>query len=203
MGFMNASCSFTRLRIIDPIPDGFWQSVPAKLKQFAMRDIDAATDERAFGWVCFDDMLDVDWHAAPPEKGEYLAFSLRLDTRRVPPAVFKKHFAMAQREEMAKMREMGKTYLSRERKSELKDHVKARLLRHFLPIPAEFNVLWNTTGQVIYFASTQSKMVDMFREYFTLTFDLRLEPLTPYQLAAGMLDEAGLRALDKLEATVF
>jgi hypothetical protein len=203
MGFMNASCSFTRLRIIDPIPAGFWQSVPAKLKQFALRDIDATADERAFGWVSFDDMLDPDWHSAPPEKGEYLAFSLRPDTRRIPPAVFKKHFPIAQREEMARLRDMGKTYIARERKNELKDQVKARLLRHFLPIPAEFNVVWNTNAQTIYFASTQTKMVDLFREHFTLTFDLRLEPLTPYQLAAGMLGEADIKALDKLEATVF
>ena len=203
MGFMNASCSFTRLRIIDPAPAGFWQTVPTRLKQFALRDIDSTTDERAFGWVSFDDMLDPGWHGAPPEKGEYLAFSLRLDTRRIPPAVFKKHFTIAQREEMAKLRDMGKTYIARERKSELKDQVKARLLRRFLPIPAEFNVAWNTNAQIVYFASTQTKMVDLFREYFTLTFDLRLEPLTPYQLAAGMLDEAALRALDKLEVTVF
>jgi hypothetical protein len=148
-------------------------------------------------------MLDTEWHTAPPEKGEYLVFSLRLDTRRIPPAVFKKHLAIAQREEMARLREMGKTYISRERKSELKDLVKSQLLKHFLPIPAEFNVIWNTNTQCAYFASTQAKMVDMFREYFTLTFDLHLEPLQPYQLAASMLDEAGLDALDRLEATVF
>ena len=203
MGFMNASCSFTRLRVIDPLPAGFWQSVPAKLRQFALRDIDAATDVRALGWVSFDDMLDSDWRAASPEKGEYLAFSLRLDTRRIPPAVLKKHLTIARREETAKLRDLGKTFLSRERKSELGDQVKARLLRHFLPIPAIFNVVWNTRSHIIYFASTQAKTVDLFREYFTRTFDLRLEPLAPRQLAAGMLDESGLQALDALEATVF
>lgn len=203
MGFLNASSSFTRFRIADPVPATLWPTLPDKLKQFCFRDIDNTSDERSWGWVCFDDMLDTAWRTAPPEKGGYIAFSLRQDTRRIPAAVLKKHLAIALREEEARNKEQGKKFISRERKKELREQVRIKLMARFLPIPAEFNVLWAIDTGVIYFASTQSKMIDLFSDYFTLTFDLHLEPLTPYALAASMLDEAAMTKLDTLEPTRF
>lgn len=203
MSFLNASTSFTRFRILDPVPSALWPTIPDKLRQFSFRDIDDTSDERAWGWVCFDDMLDSQWRTAPPEKGEFLAFSLRLDTRRIPAAVIKKYTALSLRDEEERNRQQGKKFISRERKKELKEQVKLRLLSRFLPIPAEFNVVWATTSNMVYFASTQSKMCDLFMEYFTLTFDLHLEAMTPYQLAASMLDENAMSRLDIIEATQF
>jgi hypothetical protein len=69
--------------------------------------IDATTDERSFGWTNIDDMLDVGFTQSPPEKAHYLAFSLRLETRRVQPAVFKKHYQIALKAETAKAKEQG------------------------------------------------------------------------------------------------
>ena len=85
MSFQKASTSFTRFRIIDDIPADLWASIPEKLRQYAFIDIDDIAEERAFGWTSFDDMLDTEWRQAPPEKGDFLTFSLRLDTRRIPP----------------------------------------------------------------------------------------------------------------------
>ena len=136
MGFCNASCSFTRFRIIDPIPSELWTQIPDKLRQFAFRDIDDLPEMQAYGWVCFEDMLDSEWRTAPPHKGAYLLFSLRLDTRRIPAAVIKKHLTLALKAEKEKMQEQGKKFNSRERKNELKQQVLIRLLQRFLPIPA-------------------------------------------------------------------
>ena len=47
MGFCNASCSFTRFRIIDPIPSELWTQIPDKLRQFAFRDIDDLPEMQA------------------------------------------------------------------------------------------------------------------------------------------------------------
>lgn len=203
MGFMNAGCSFTRFRITEAIPDTLWGEITQRLKQFAFRDIDEMAEERAWGWVCFDDMLDTDWHAALPEKGAYIAFSLRLDTRRIPAAVLKKHLTLALREEKARLKEQGKNFISRDRRMELKEQTKLRLMSRFLPIPAEFQVVWNTTNQNVWFASTQSKVLDLFTEYFTQTFDLPLDQQTPAGLACTFLDEQQQAALDRLEPTKF
>lgn len=203
MGLLSASCGFTRFKITENVPSELWGQIPSKLKQFAFRDIDEIPEERAWGWVAFEDMLDVEWRSAPPDKGAYLAFAFRLDTRRIPPAVLKKHVQIALREEEQRIREQGKKFIGRDRKLELRDQVRLRLLGRFLPVPAVFDIAWNTDSNVVYLASTQTKLIELFTEYFTLTFDLHLEQLTPYFLAASFLDDAAIQRLDMLEPTRF
>ncbi|MFQ9867055.1 MAG: hypothetical protein ACLRWP_08635 [Bilophila wadsworthia] len=109
MGILSASCSFTRFKITEPVPKELWMEIPAKLRQFAFQDIDDIAEERGWGWTSFEDMLDMQWRSAPPEKGAYLAFALRLDTRRIPPAVLKKYVTIALREEEGRIKEQGKS----------------------------------------------------------------------------------------------
>jgi len=204
MGFASTSCSFTRYRVLEHPSSELWTQIPTLLKRYAFQDIDAlSSEERSFGWTSFDDMLDTEWAAAPPEKGAYLTFALRLETRRVPPAVSKKHLAIALREEKRRMAEQGKQFISRERKKELREQVQQRLMRHFLPIPAIFDVIWAAGSDRVYFASTQRKILDIFEEYFINSFELPLEQLTPYGLAAIILTEHELCRLDTLEPTSF
>lgn len=203
MGFLNASSSFTRFRITDDIPKELWGQIPEKLKQFGFKEIEDTADERGWGWVCFDDMLDAWWRTAPPEKGHYLTFSLRLDTRRISAAVVKKHLTLALREEEKRNQDQGKKFISRARKTELKEQVKLKLMARTLPVPAEFNVAWNMQTGDVFFASTQGKVVDLFTDYFTLTFDLHLEQLTPYSLALKLLGEDVQSKLDTIEPTSF
>ena len=203
MSFSKASTSFTRFRILDDIPADLWTSVPQKLRQFAFLDIDDIAEERSFGWTNFDDMLDTEWKLSPPEKADFLTFSLRLDTRRIPPAVLRKHIRLALRDEEARIKELGKKFVGRERKKEIQEQVKLRLMGRFLPIPAEFQVVWNTRTGRVYFASTQTKMIEMFLDLFTRTFDLRLEQLLPYSLALAMFGEEASAKLDTVQSTHF
>ncbi len=203
MAFLKSSSSFTRFRITEPVPQALWAEITDRLRQHAFRDIDETSDERSLGWVSFEDMLDAEWREEPPQKGAYIAFSLRLDTRRVPPAVLKKHTAVAMKAEEARNREAGKKYISRERKKEIREQVELRLRTRTLPIPAEFNVVWNTADNTVFFASTQAKMIEAFQEHFAKTFNLDLDQLTPYGLAAKILGEDGLAKLDHLEPTRF
>lgn len=203
MGFNSASVSFTRFRITEEIPDSLWADIPARLKQFAFMDIDNLPDERSWGWVNFDDMLDEVWRTSPPEKGHYLTFSLRLDTRRVSPAVLKKQRTLALREEEEKAKQAGQKFVSRTRKKELFEAVKARLLARTLPIPAEFNVIWNRDSNIVYFASVQTQMLAMFTDLFAKTFELDLEELTPYALAEYLAGEDISAKLNSVVATSF
>ena len=203
MSFLKASTSFTRFRIIDDVPADLWPAIPEKLRQFAFLDIDDIAEERAFGWTNFDDMLDTEWKLSPPEKADYLTFSLRLDTRRIPPAVLRKHTRIAQREEEARINELGKKFIPRDRKKEIGEQVKLRLMGRFLPIPAEFQVVWNTRTGRVYFASTQTKMIELFLDLFTRCFELRLEQLVPSALALSLLGEQCSEKLDAVESTHF
>lgn len=199
MGFINSSCSFTRFRIIDPVPASLVSEIPQRLQQFAFNDIEELPEMRGFGWVCLDDMLDSQWETAPPFKGEFAVFSLRLDTRRIPAGVIKKHVALAIKQEITPERK----FVSRERKKELRDQVLLKLRQRFLPVPAEFNVIWNIQTGEVWFASVQTKMLDLFQEYFLNTFELHLEQLTPYNLASALLPEDRQAQLDSIQATHF
>ena len=201
MSFLKSSTSFTRYRITDPVPSSLWTEITDRLRNNGFRDIDELPEERYVGWTAFEDMLDVTFTTNPVEKGVYLAFCLRLDTRRVPPAVLKKHTAIALRKEEAQMREMGKKFVSRERRKELKEQVALKLRMRFLPIPAEFQAVWNTAENLVYFASTQQKMLDTFEDIFVRTFELHIVPLSPYELAVSTIKDT-LR-LDTLEPTQF
>ncbi|MDR2162079.1 MAG: recombination-associated protein RdgC [Desulfovibrio sp.] len=201
MSFTKTSTSFTRYRLAEPVPASLWPEVPDRLRRFAFQDIDDLPEERSFGWTAFEDMLDTLWHRHPADKGAYLAFSLRLDTRRVPPGVIKKHVAVALRKEEDALHAQGKKFIARERKKEIREQVVLRLRQRFLPIPAQFEVVWNTAASTLLFTSTQQKMRDMFEELFVRTFDLHLTSLTPYELAAGLLPDAV--PLELLEPTRF
>lgn len=204
MSFLKTSTSFTRYRIIDEFPSTLWAEIPDKLRQFAIKDIDEMPEDRGWGWVCFEDWLDTEWNEYPPQKGgDYITFSLRVDTRRVPPAVVKKYLGLAMKAEELKVKAAGKTYVSRERKKEIKELVVFQLKKRFLPIPAEFQVVWNTTTGHVYVASAQAKLLELFEEYFVHSFGLHLEQLTPYGLAATFLPESDLDRLDDVEATSF
>jgi len=204
LGFMSASVGLTRYRIVEEdIPSALWHEIEDRLKRNAFRDIDGSAEERSFGWVSFDNMLDPDFALCPPEKGPYLTFTLRLDTRRIPPAVMKKHVTVALNQAMQAMREQGKKFLTKEQKTEIREQVELRLRARSLPIPACFDVVWDTTSQQVWIASTQPKLTDLFEELFTHTFGLHLEPLTPYFQALKDLGASRQVELDGFEPTLF
>lgn len=204
MGIMSASVGLTRYRIVEQdISTGLWSEIEDRLRRNAFRDIDSSAEERSFGWVSFDNMLDPDFALCPPEKGAYLAFTLRLDTRRVPPAVMKKHVQMAMNGALQSMREQGKRFLAKEQKVEIRDQVALRLRARTLPIPACFDVVWETTHNIVCIASTQAKLTELFEELFTHTFGLHLEPMTPYFLALNLLGSDRQAELDNFEPTIF
>lgn len=203
MGFMNSSSSFSRFYVLDPVPDSLWSELPDRLKKHAFSDIDDLPEKQAFGWVNFDDMLDSQWELSSPHKGSFFAFSLRLDTRRIPSGVIKKHLTLALRKEEKTNENNNKKYTSRERKKEIKDQVMLWLLKRFLPVPGEFNILWMPEKNEVWFASTECKMIDIFMEFFLITFDLHLEQLTPFSLASSMLNEIHQVSLEKIEPCNF
>ena len=203
MGILSASGSFTRYAIVEPVTGQLVSELPDRLVRSAFRDIDQTTDERSFGWVCLEDWLDSRWLSAPPEKAHDLAFTLRLDTRRISPAVMKKHLILALKAEKEALKSQGKGFLTKDRKMELKDQVRLKLMSRALPVPAVTDVVWNLRTQRVLLASTNSKLRNLFEDLFTLNFELHLEPLTPYFLARRLVDQALAARLDDLEPSPF
>ena len=203
MGFLNASSSFTRFSIVDPVPEQLWADIPDLLKKGALLDIDELPEMEAKGWTCFDDYLDTQWVTASPHKGEYLAFTLRIDTRRIPAGVIRKHVTLALKKEKLANLAQGKTYISKERKKEIKEQVTLRLRQRFLPVPAEINVVWSIRKNEVWLASVQNKVIELFMQLFLDTFQLHLQQLAPSALAIQLMGEGQVETIDRIEATVF
>lgn len=202
MSFHKASCSFTRFRQIGDVSSHMGENANI-LKRFAFRDIDDLPEERAFGWVCLDNWRDSEWRTAPPEKGHYLCFSFRLDTRRIPAGIIIKHFGIAMDKEMERNREQGKAFINRERIQELREQVVLRLRSRFLPSPSIYNVVWDTTAGTLWLASTQGNILNLFEEYFCLSFEFPMHRVDPYDLAASLIGGDRAHVLDRLEGTTF
>jgi DNA recombination-dependent growth factor C len=203
LGILSSSLSLTRYRVVQNIPREYWSEIPDRLKKNKFKDIDQNTDERSFGWTSFDDMLDSAWNQETPHKAHYIAFALRLDTRRIPPAVMKKHFRLALDQAKKELEEKGQKFISRDQKNEIKANVRLKLFARTLPIPAVFDVVWDTSRNIIYLASTSPKVKELFEDIFTNTFDLHLEPLTPYFRAVMDLDMENKKQLDEMEPVIF
>jgi len=203
MGILSSSLSLTRYRVVQDIPHEYWSEIPDRLKNNKFKDIDQNIDERSFGWTSFDDMLDNAWTLATPHKAHYITFTLRLDTRRIPPAVMKKHFRLALDQARQELEEKGQKFISRDQKNEIKANVRLKLFARTLPIPAVFDVVWDTSRNIIYLASTSPKVKELFEDIFTNTFDLHLEPLTPYFRAVMDLDMENKKQLDDMEPVIF
>ncbi len=203
MSFLNSKSSFTRFMVEEDGSKEALENALEKLKKYAFGDIDEIATERAWGWTSFDDMLDTNFEKTPLTKGEYICFSLRLDTRRIPPAVLKKHIRLALMQEEEKMQAVGKKFVSKDRKTEIKEQVKQKLMARFLPIPAEFQVVWSQSKNMLYLASTNTKIIDLFTENFVLTFDLHIEQVTTYTLALSLMGEEVESKLETITQTKF
>jgi len=202
LGILSSSVSLTRYRIAGEVPDQLQNEIQNRLMSYKFLDIDQTSDERSFGWVCFDDFLDTRWKTAGPHKGSYLAFALRLDTRRIQPGVMKKHLRLALEKARREQKERGRPFISRDEKKQIKDRVKQALLSKTLPVPAVFDVAWDVSRHVVYLGATSPKIRELFEDHFTRSFELHLEPLGPYFLAKNLLKDTEADRLDQVEASI-
>ena len=174
-----STLNVTKLRIVSDAPNRLAQmcvDAHARLRAFRFQSIDDSAEERSFGWCAWNDITDTELKESVPEiGGTYLAFALRIDLRKIAPALLKKEYAVALKVEEARNRENGKKFINRERKAEIKEQVKLRLMARALPVPKSIGVVWDTVGDTVYFLSTNDKEVALFCELFTKTFSIDLQ----------------------------
>lgn len=110
------------------------------------------------GFVSYDDYLDSDFKA-PIDVAHFTRFALRMDTRKVQPAVMRKHLRIALDAEKAAT---GKQFISRDRKHELREQVRLRLMAHTEPKPEYWPVVIDNTAGLLFFGCTREKVRLLF-----------------------------------------
>jgi len=173
------------------------QELTDMLRKYSFKPIDQGAEENSVGWVSSSDFLDSDFEM-PADLGGYLFFSLRMDTRKVNSAVFKKEVLLALKKEERLNQEIGKKFISRERKKEIKEQVKIRLMTRTFPVPKAVMAAWNIPEQIVYFFSVNTKESDIFEELFTKTFDISLDKIDFYAVASRVSSPSELDKLDTI-----
>ena len=90
MGLLSSSANFVRYSVHGELPANFWDFAAERIAAFSFRDIDDNFEERSIGWVAVNNMFDSEFAYASYAAGDYIVLSLRIDERKVSPAVLKK-----------------------------------------------------------------------------------------------------------------
>lgn len=173
MAIQSASATFTRFYVPEPNTSDFWDFVAEKFRTGGFRVTDEG-QEVAAGFVSIDDPFDTDFAYASYHKGEYVAFSFRIDQRRVPAMVLKQHV----REAIQKYREENEgKWPSRHERQEIQENMKSVLLARAFSQPSMAEVIWNPARNWMLVGTTSGKMLEAFLEHFEKHFQVFPVPL--------------------------
>jgi DNA recombination-dependent growth factor C len=199
MGFISGAASFMRFSVEGELPDSFWDFAADRVAAHSFRDIDDALDEYSIGWVSVVNMFDADFSYGSYAAGDYIVLSMRVDERKVSPAVLKK-CVLKEEERVKKERQIPR--LSRSVRMEIKERIRTQLVRKSVPVPAVYDVCWNLSEGTLLFFSTSKKAMVLLEELFKETFGLALILQVPWLTAGHVADSETKNRLDALRPAV-
>lgn len=195
MGILSNTVSICQFRVVGDIPttDLFdWAS--ESLRKHSFRPIDQGMEELSIGWVHTGNNQESGF-AVPADfwHDHYLAFTLRQDRRRIPASLLKAYLQVAEHEFLAE--NPGYAKVPKQKREELRESVRARLLARTLPVPSCHDAVWDTRSGVLTFTSLSNSITEAFENQFKKTFPgLRLVAVHPFARAENIVDE-GLKSL--------
>lgn len=186
MGLLTGSASLTRFLVTGELPESFWEFAAQRIAALSFKDIDDSMDEYSIGWVSVADMFDSSFAYSSYAAGDYITLTMRVDERKVAPSVLKKY---VMKEEARVKREKQIPRLNRAARLEIKERIRAELIRKSPPVPSTFDLCWNLADNTLLFFSTSKKAMalleDLFKETFNLSLILQIPWLTGLHLAEG------------------
>lgn len=200
MGLLSGSASFTRFTVEGEVPENFWDFIAERVVEHSFQDIDDTIDEYSIGWVSVADMFDSEFAYSSYAAGDYVVLSLRMDERKVSPAVLKK-FTMKEEARIKQEKELRR--LSRNVRLEIKERIRAELVRTSPPIPAVYDLCWNLSNNTLLFFSNSRKALALLEDLFKETFDLSLIMQIPWNNALQLTDQATAAKLGDLQPALF
>ena len=202
MGLLSSTVSMTRYRVEGKLEEPVLETMARCLKKNAIPEIDDDVSDKTVGWTSFDKPFNPDFEGSSFVIGTYFVFSLRTDRKSVPPAVIKKHCA---REEAKRLASTGRTYLSRDEKSTIKEHVTNVLTLRIPAKPSLYDVVWSRETSNLWFFSTLKSANEELETLFFKSFQLPLIALFPYTTADLVMgfSDAQRDILAKLTETDF
>jgi hypothetical protein len=199
MGIMSSTVSIYQYLVKGDLPGNLERFVTECLHRHAFSSIGTTPDEESIGWVTLDNHLDArfeDEHSFA--RGDYLAFTLRRDRRKVPGTLLKN--LMNQECERWMKEHPSLQRVPSNRRMEIRENLYRSLLSRMLPVPATCDLAWNVNRGIVTVASVNAKELDLVEDEFRRTFQgLSLLPLHPLQRAEMVLDASLQRALVRVD----
>lgn len=167
-------------------------------RRAAFEDIDELPSvEQSIGAVVFEDYRRINFGPGNVEFGEYVVFSIRIDERKIPSAALKKQTEDAIDFELEKVRKEGRNFLSKDRKKEIKDQVKLKLLTRTVPTPKVADVWWNTKTNLLFLTDKSKAFTKALEDIFRAVFGTRF---TLEKVEMGLDEEKSMIGHDFLTA---
>jgi DNA recombination-dependent growth factor C len=199
MGLLAGSASFMRFTVEGELPENFWDVVAERVVSHSFQDIDDSMEEYSIGWVSVANMFDSEFSYASYAAGDYVVLSMRTDERKVSPAVLKK-FTLKEEERIRKEKQIPK--LPRSARLEIKERVRAELVRRAAPVPAVYDLCWNLSDNTLLFFSTSKKAMIQLEDLFRETFDMSIVLQIPWTTALHLINKDLAAKLDDLRPAI-
>jgi DNA recombination-dependent growth factor C len=202
MGLLSASLGIVRYHVDGNLREPVLETVAEGLRRHTIGEIDESTPERTVGWTSFEEPFAPSFERFSFVIGPYLVFSLRVDTKTIPPKLVKKHCAL---EAARYMEKAGVQSLTREERRQIREQVENVLTLRMPATPSVYDVVWHLEGRRVWFFSTSRSANEVLESLFRQSFRLdliRLFPFTMADLGAG-LSAAERDRLAALTATSF
>ncbi len=203
MGVLSSSVSVARYNVKGNISEPIIETVRQGLKKNVIPEITDDTSEKTAGWTSFENPFRPDFEDSSSfVMGNYLIFSLRIDTKTVPSKAVKKDYTL----EVAKrLAESGRERLSRNEKRLIKEDIINAMLMRVPAIPNIYELIWNIEESWLWFFSTRKSANEELETLFSKSFSLSLTRLFPYTIAYLLsgLSESDIQILSETSPTTF
>ena len=179
MGLISSTHSVARYHIDGKIEGSINEKVREGLIKYSIPKIENEYDEISAGWTPLESPYNPDFERFSFIFGTYFVFSLRVDKKSIPAKLIQKYMAL----EIEKKKEKsGRDFISKNEKSELKEHVTDILMHKIPAVPSLYDVLWDYEEKNLYLYTTQKAANEFFETIFLKSFKLKPIRLFPYTL---------------------
>jgi recombination associated protein RdgC len=179
MAFLSSSSSIARYHIEGKFDDSIMENLQKGLEKNSIPEIESEYSEIEAGWTPFESPYKPDFNKFGFTFGSYFLFNLRIDKKSIPAKLIKKNISI---EIDKRLEKSGRSFISKNEKSEIKDFVVDTLMRKIPSVPNIYEVLWNYEESNLFFYTTQKAANELFETIFFKSFDLKAIRLFPYTM---------------------
>ena len=184
-GILKGTASIVRYKVNGEIENNIIQFVTDKLKENVILDIDEGAQEKSVGWTSTNAPHAPFFEDSSFLIGQYFVFSLRIDKKKIPAKVLKKHVTI---ESDRRLKFAGKEFISKSERQQIRESVSEMLLLKMHSTPNEYDLMWDYEEKELMFFTTNKSANEELESIFNKSFGFTLIKLFPYTNADLTMD---------------